>query len=179
MEAMPAAERDRWRTSLTQASAALPGVLAELVPGLTASLGTAAPVPDVDAADARHRLHRAAIQLVSVTSRYRTVVLAVDDLQWADRDSLLLLVELLAVAPRNVLVVGTHRTGEFDAEADFASATIVDLSLMSVTETEEMLAAAAGDGAELADVAAEFHHRTGATRCRFASSCTARNTTGP
>lgn len=161
MEAMPAAERDRWRASLTQASASLPGVLAELVPGLTASLGPATPVPDVDAADARHRLHRAAIQLVSVTARYRTVVLAVDDLQWADRDSLLLLEELLAVAPRNVLVVGTHRSGEFDAESGFASATIVDLSLMSITETEELLAAVAGEGAELAVVAAEFHHRTG------------------
>ncbi len=161
MEAMPAAERDRWRDSLTQASASLPGVLAELVPGLTASLGPATPVPDVDAADARHRLHRAAIQLVSVTARYRTVVVAVDDLQWADRDSLLLLTELLAVAPRNVLVVGAHRTAEFDAEAGFASAAIVDLSLMSVVETEELLAAVAGEGAELAVVAAEFHHRTG------------------
>lgn len=164
MEATGSAERDRWRASLTSASSSLPGILAELVPGLTESLGSAAPVPDVDASDARHRLHRAAIQLVSATVEYRTVVLAIDDLQWADRDSLLLLSELLAVAPRNVLVVGTHRTGEFDpATTGFASTTVLNLELAPLlrADVEDLLAGVGGDGDELAAVAAEFHHRTG------------------
>lgn len=164
MDATGPAERDRWRTGLTDASSSLPGVLVELVPGLTDVLGSAAPVPDVAAPDARHRLHRAVVQLVSATAHYRTVVLAVDDLQWADQDSLLLLSELLTVAPRNVLVVGTHRSGEFDSRtAGFAVGTVRSLELapMLRTHIEELLASVAGDGDELRAVAAEFDHRTG------------------
>jgi predicted ATPase/class 3 adenylate cyclase len=164
MEATGSAERDRWRSSLTSASSSLAGVLAELVPGVTESLGAGAPLPDVDASDARHRLHRAAIQLVSAAAEYRTVVLAIDDLQWADRDSLLLLSELLAVAPRNVLVVGTHRSGEFDPSATGFTSTMVralELAPLVQADVKDLLAGVAGDGDELTAVAAEFHHRTG------------------
>ncbi|TRW84960.1 AAA family ATPase [Mycolicibacterium sp. 018/SC-01/001] len=164
MEATAPPERDRWRSSLTDTSASLAGVLAELVPALTESLGSPAPPPDVDAADARHRLHRAAIQLVSATVQYRSVVLAVDDLQWADQDSLLLLAELLVVAPRKVLVLGTYRSDEFDsAAAGFASEEVTELELTSMTldNIADLLGAVAGTGDELAAVADEFHRRTG------------------
>ncbi len=164
MEATGSAERDRWRTNLVSASSSLSGVLAELVPGLTASLGVPTPVPDVDAADARHRLHRAVIQLLSATAAYRTVVLAIDDLQWADRDSLLLLSELLTVAPRNILVLGAHRFGEFDSDtAGFAKANVRTLELAPLMreDVEDLLADVAGKGTELTAVADEFHRRTG------------------
>lgn len=164
METTGSAERDRWRTSLVGASSSMVGVLAELVPGLTDALGIATPVPDVDAADARHRLHRAAIQLVSTTAAYRTVVLAIDDLQWADRDSLMLLSELLTVAPRNVLVLAAHRVGEFDpAKAGFATTNTLELALAPLTreDVEDLLAGLAGEKTELAAVAGEFHRRTG------------------
>ncbi len=164
MDATSPAERDRWRTTLTNASSSLPGVLAELVPGLTDLLGSAAPVPDVAAADARHRLHRAVVQLVSVTAQYRTVVLAVDDVQWADQDALLLLSETLAVAPRNVLVVGTYRSGDFDPRASgFATGSVHRLQLepIAVTDIENLLAGVAGTGDELSTVAVEFERRTG------------------
>jgi predicted ATPase/class 3 adenylate cyclase len=169
MDATGPAERDRWQTSLTDASSSLPGVLSELVPGLTELLGPGSPVPDVAAADARHRLHRAAIQLVSVTARYRTVVLAIDDLQWADRDSLLLLAELLAVAPRHLLVVGTHRSGEFDPEsAGFAAAMVHTLQLNPILQSdiEDLLAEVVG-GNDLSAVAAEFDRRTGGNPLRI------------
>ncbi|RZT14182.1 adenylate/guanylate cyclase [Mycobacterium sp. BK558] len=162
MDTTGPAERDRWHTTLTNASSSLPGVLAELVPELTDLLGSTAPVPDVAAADARHRLHRAVIQLVSATAQYRTVVLAVDDLQWADRDSLLLLSEMLAVAPRNVLVVGTYRSGEFDAAAaGFAASDTLELLPMPRADIEALLAGVAGAGDELNTVAVEFERRTG------------------
>ncbi|MDT5178222.1 MAG: hypothetical protein QOJ95_2420, partial [Mycobacterium sp.] len=164
MRATGPGERDRWRTSLASASSALNSVLAELVPSLTEFLGSVAPVPDVDASDARNRLHRAAIQLVAATAKYRTVVLAIDDLQWADRDSLLLVSELLAVAPRNVLVVAAHRSGEFDPDAtEFATKMVrhLELAPLSSADIEDLLADVAGEGDELAAVAAEFHHRTG------------------
>ena len=66
---------------------------------------------------------------MSITASYRPVVLAIDDLQWADRDSLLLLSELLTVSLRNVLVLGAHRAGEFDpSSAGLTSASLAHAS---------------------------------------------------
>ncbi len=164
MEATGPAERDRWRADLVSEMSALAGVLDQLVPDVAQVLDTAQPAADLDAADARRRLQRAAIRLISTTAAYRPVILAVDDLQWADRDSLLLLSELLTVSVRNVLVLGVHRAGEFDpASAGLASPTVVrvDLSPLSRDELEELLAGVCGQGVELGEVAAEFQHRTG------------------
>ena len=164
MDATGPAERDRWRADLVSEMSALSGTLAELVPDLVQVLGAAPDVADLDAADARRRLQRAAIRLVSTTASYRPVVLAIDDLQWADQDSLLLLSELLTVSIRNVLVLGAHRAGEFDpGSAGLTSESLrrIDLSPLSPEDLEELLGAVCGRGVELGDVAAEFHHRTG------------------
>lgn len=164
MEATGPAERDRWRASLVSETSSLAGVLGELVPGLAALLGEGSPVAELDAADSRRRLHRAAIRLLSDTASYRPVVLAIDDLQWAGRDSLRLLSELLSVAPRNVLVLGAYRAGEFQpGTAGLTSTTLrsIELHPLSVEDVEKLLVAVSGPGVELGDVAAEFHHRTG------------------
>jgi predicted ATPase/class 3 adenylate cyclase len=164
MEATGPAERDRWRADLVSEMSALAGTLAELVPGLGQVLGTTSDVADLDAADARRRLQRAVIRLVSTTASFRPVVLAIDDLQWADRDSLLLLSELLTMSVRNVLVLGAHRAGEFDPDsAGLTSESLhrIELSPLSPDDLEELLAAVCGRAVELGDVAAEFHHRTG------------------
>jgi predicted ATPase/class 3 adenylate cyclase len=164
MEATGPAERDRWRADLVREMSAVAGSLNDLVPELAQVLGPATPLVDLDAADARRRLQRAAIRLVSTAASYRPVVLAIDDLQWADRDSLLLLSELLAVSIRNVLVLGAHRAGEFDpSSAGLPSDRLrrIDLRPLSRDDLEELLAAVCGRAVELGDVAAEFHHRTG------------------
>jgi predicted ATPase/class 3 adenylate cyclase len=164
MEATAPAERDRWRASLRGGMSSVADILRELVPDLTGLLGEASQAPDLDAADTRRRLHRAVIRLLSDTASYRPVVLAIDDLQWADRDTLLLLSELLTVSLRNVLVVGAHRAGEFDlAAAGIAGANLrsVELAPLSREDVEELLAAACGRGVELGDVATEFQYRTG------------------
>jgi len=123
MEATGPAERDRWRTDLASEMSGFAGVLTDLVPELAPVLGESSDDADLDAADARRRLHRAAVRLVSTTAAYRPAVLAIDDLQWADRDTLLLLAELLTVSLRNVLVVGGYRTGEFDPGAGASNRT--------------------------------------------------------
>ncbi|MDT5358649.1 MAG: hypothetical protein QOC69_411, partial [Mycobacterium sp.] len=164
MEATGPAERAQWRAGLVSGASTLAGVLGELVPDLAQVLGEASHVGDLDAADARRRLHRAAIRLVSDTAQFRPVVLAIDDLQWADRDTLLLLSELLTVSLRNVLILGAHRAGEFDpAAAGLSSETFLSIELAPLThdDVEDLLAAVSGRGVELGDVAAEFQHRTG------------------
>ena len=147
MEATGPAERDRWRADLAQRNVRAGRRSGELVPGLTQVLGDTTDAPDLDAADARRRLHRAAIRLVSAAAAYRPVVLAIDDLQWADRDSLLLLSELLTVSLRNVLVLGAHRAGEFDPSAAgiaSASLTSIELEPLAREHVEELLAAVCG-----------------------------------
>lgn len=164
MEATGPAERDRWRADLVGEMSGFAGVLSPLVPELAAVLGESSADSDLDAADARRRLHRAAILLVSTTASYRPVVLAIDDLQWADRDTLLLLSELLTVSLRNVLVVGGHRAGEFDPDAGGIKTDnlhTIELQPLAPEDVEELLADVCGQSVELGDVAAEFHHRTG------------------
>jgi predicted ATPase/class 3 adenylate cyclase len=164
MEATGTAERDGWRAALVSEMSGFAGVLSELVPELALVLGESSDDADLDAADARRRLHRAAIRLLSATASYRPVVLAIDDLQWADRDTLLLLSELLTVSLRNVLVVGAHRAGEFDPGAaglKSESLNSIQLEPLAPEDVEELLADVCGQSVELGDVAAEFHHRTG------------------
>ncbi|MHA3023479.1 AAA family ATPase [Mycobacterium sp. BMJ-28] len=165
MESTPPAERDRWRSGLVGGGQSSALVLAELVPELTRFHvpDEAAEITVLHAADTRRRLHRAVIQLLSETAAFRPVVLTVDDLQWADSDSLMFLSELLTVSLRNVLVVGAHRAGEFDpGAAGLVSSAIehIDLQPLSRTDVEELLAGVSGRSVELEDVAAEFHHRT-------------------
>ncbi|OMB92203.1 cyclase [Mycobacterium colombiense] len=164
MEATGPAERDRWRAEVVSEMSGFAGVLSPLVPELAPVLGESSTDADLDAADARRRLHRAAIRLVSTTASYRPVVLAIDDLQWADRDTLLLLSELLTVSLRNVLVVGGHRAGEFDPAAggiESENLNTIELQPLAPEDVEELLADVCGQSVELGDVAAEFHHRTG------------------
>lgn len=163
MEATAPAERDRWRASLETGTSSIASVLRELVPDLARAVGNGSRAAELDAADARRRLHRAATRLVSATAAHRPVVLAIDDLQWADRDSLLLLSELLAVSLRNVLVVGAYRVGEFDPDTTgLASDTLrgIEVRPLSGADVEELLVAVSGRSVEMGDVAAEFHHRT-------------------
>ena len=164
MNSAGAAERDRWRADLTGGVSPPAGILEGLVPELADLPGSAARVPELDAAEARSRLHRAVIRVVAITGTYRPVVLAIDDLQWADADSLLLLSELLSVAPRNVLVLGAHRAGEFDPGSVNTAPDrlrILHLEPLAPADVEDLLAEVAGRGGELRDVASEFQHRTG------------------
>jgi predicted ATPase/class 3 adenylate cyclase len=163
MEATGAAERDRWHADIAEISG-LAGILGALVPNLAHALGEAPQVADLNAADARRRLHRAAIRLVSATASYRPVVFAIDDLQWADQDTLLLLSELMTMALRNVLILGMHRADEFDpASAGFNTSNLSTIAVgpLAREDVEELLAEVCGRGVELGDVAAEFQHRTG------------------
>ena len=90
------------------------------VPGTTIS---AAPDPETE----RLLLFEAVTGLVSATSTESPVLLVLDDLHWADRSSLLLLLHLLkADAPAALLVLATYRDTDLDRAHPLA-ATLADL----------------------------------------------------
>ena len=95
--------------------------LSRLVPAL------ASRIPDLPASKAtdtdteRFLLFAAAVGLLSGTSHHQPVVVVFDDLQWADKGSLLLLRHLAAADPAmRVLVLATYR----DSELPIASALV-------------------------------------------------------
>jgi predicted ATPase/class 3 adenylate cyclase len=164
MRSVAAGEREQWRDDLgRELTPSMSGVLAALVPHLGEVLDISTTTRIADAADGRHRLQRVVARLLRVTARYRPVVLAIDDLQWADQDSLVLLSELSATSTRNALFVGAYRAGEFDLATIDRSVTrpAIELGPLSATDVEALLSDVCGRAPELSSVAAEFHRRTG------------------
>ncbi len=72
-------------------------------------------IPDVSALEMRTRAFASVVELLSRVAAMQPLVLFVDDLQWADPDSLLLLRELLqpaSAAPMALTFIASIRTGE-------------------------------------------------------------------
>jgi predicted ATPase/DNA-binding CsgD family transcriptional regulator len=91
--------------------------LAHLVPEIRAALPDT-PLPEPLGADEeRLRLFDAVRQLLLAATRQDVLVLVLDDLHWADRDSILLLRHLARfVGQARLLVVGAYRDTELDLE---------------------------------------------------------------
>ena len=91
-----------------------PGDLDRLVPRL-GDLVPDLPPPLRDEPDAeRHRLFQAVESWLAVGGTERPRLLVVDDLQWADKPTLLLLRQLLLHRPPGLLILGTYRDTEVD-----------------------------------------------------------------
>jgi predicted ATPase len=92
------------------------GELAQAFPALAAVPAIAARVarlPAVDVKELRRRAWTALRQLLEVVGRERTVVMWIDDLQWADADSAGLLESLVKEARRvPLLIIASHRSAE-------------------------------------------------------------------
>ena len=87
------------------------GTLAWFVPELTAT----APAPMLEPRDERLRLHHAVGQLLARASVKAPLVLVIDDLHWADDDSLALLQSLaLQASAAPWVIVLAYREGEVD-----------------------------------------------------------------
>ena len=97
--------------------------LSRLVPAL------ASRVPDLPASKAtdtdteRFLLFAAVVGLLTMASHHQPVVVVLDDLQWADKASLLLLAHLAAAdAAMGVLVLGTYRDSELPSASTLVDA---------------------------------------------------------
>lgn len=94
--------------------------LARLVPALASRIPGLPPSKATDADTERYLLFAAVVGLLSTLSHSRPVVLVLDDLQWADEGSLLLLRHLAgAEQAMRVLILGTYRDRELSSSHPF------------------------------------------------------------
>ena len=84
-----------------------------MVPSLTSRIPDLPPTKATDGDTERFLLFAAVVGLLSVVATEQPVVLVLDDLQWADKGSLLLLRHLTcSEVPMRLLVLGTYRDSE-------------------------------------------------------------------
>ncbi|MFD7258999.1 BTAD domain-containing putative transcriptional regulator [Streptomyces sp. NPDC059874] len=121
-----------------------------------------------DAADGRFRLHRAVREWLARAARERPVALVLDDLHWADAETLALLTALADLPPGTaLLLVGAYRPEEVegrlgDALAGLARRSPARVALRGLPETAvaEVVRAVGGPGVDPETVAA-LADRTG------------------
>ena len=99
------------------------GELTRLLPELPALVGQLPAPVAADPDTERHRLHTAVADLLGAVSHRVPVVVVIEDLQWADTPSLLLLRHLARGAPAaRALLVGTFRDTEAEVPPALLSA---------------------------------------------------------
>jgi class 3 adenylate cyclase/tetratricopeptide (TPR) repeat protein len=87
--------------------------LARLVPELEARLGPGDALPREDTEGGRYRLFEAVASLLADVAAAHPVLVVLDDLQWADQATLLLLKHLAVVpTPASLLLLATYRDSE-------------------------------------------------------------------
>jgi tetratricopeptide (TPR) repeat protein len=129
-EVIDALSRRLARLPKEDALALLPsrvGALAQLFPALgrVPVVAQAAGAPDHDPHERRRSAFRALRELLRKVAATQTLVIAIDDLQWTDADSISLLTELLrAPDPPPLLLVATMRSSE-DASSPSAPPALV------------------------------------------------------
>jgi DNA-binding CsgD family transcriptional regulator len=103
------------------------GELARLLPDLPRHLPDLPAPFEGDPGSQRHRLHSAVLDLLVGVCRARPVLLVLDDVHWADTQTLRMLEHLArAAGDAPLLVVATYREDELDAAAGLA-ATMAEL----------------------------------------------------
>ena len=149
--------------------------LARLIPALASRIPDLPPSKATDADTERFLLFAAVVGLLTQASQDQPVVLVLDDLQWADKASLLLLRHIAASdQATRVLVIGTYRDTELSQGHPLLDAlaalrrlegvTRIDLAGLDDTGVVSFLEAAAGqtlddDGVGLAH--AVYHETDG------------------
>ncbi|WP_437522035.1 AAA family ATPase [Sorangium sp. So ce726] len=105
---------ERWRERLREAVGASGGLLTDMLPELALLLGPQPAVPELPPTEAQSRLLATLQRFVAACARKEhPVTLFLDDLQWADPGSLLLLEQLATLAgDAHLLLIGAYRDNE-------------------------------------------------------------------
>lgn len=132
------AELEVWRKTLLEAVGSCGQLVIDLVPELELILGTQAPPPNLAAEDEKSRFFLILRNFVGVFARSgHPLVLFLDDLQWIDAATLILLERLAIYDPiPNLLLVGAYRSNEAAVSPGIA-------------DTLERIAAATGERSEV------------------------------
>lgn len=94
--------------------------LSRLVPALASRIPDLPPSKATDSDTERFLLFAAVVGLLAAVSQHQVIVLALEDLQWADKASLLLLRHVIAAEqPMRVLVLGSFRDNELSRAHPF------------------------------------------------------------
>jgi class 3 adenylate cyclase/tetratricopeptide (TPR) repeat protein len=141
--------------------------LSRLVPAL------ASRIPDLPASKAtdtdteRFLLFAAVVGLLGATSHHQPIVVVLDDLQWADKGSLLLLAHLASADPAmRVLVLGTYRDSELSNASALLDALaslrrhdgVARIEMAGLDDTGVVALIEAGAGHRLDDAAVGLAH---------------------
>jgi class 3 adenylate cyclase/tetratricopeptide (TPR) repeat protein len=123
-------------------------VLARLLPELVERLGLPPPAREESESE-RFRLFAAVVQLLGALGSERPLLVVLDDLQWADPGTLLLLKHLARdPTPMPLLVLGTYRHSEVGADHALALA-LADIERDRVIERIELTGLGEDETAEL------------------------------
>ncbi|MFV8751965.1 protein kinase domain-containing protein [Nannocystaceae bacterium ST9] len=97
----------RWRERLSESLGAIAGVVVDMVPALALVLGESPPLALLEPHEARNRVQLAVARFLAVfcAEPGTSLVLVLEDLQWADQSSLDLLASLMLAARRSALLV--------------------------------------------------------------------------
>ncbi|WP_437902277.1 AAA family ATPase [Sorangium sp. So ce327] len=166
---------ERWRQRLREAVGPDGRLLADMLPELELLLGPQPPVPELPPAEAQSRLHATLQRVVAVCAqKEHPVALFLDDLQWADAGSLLLLEQLATYAgSEHLLVIGAYRDNEVGpahplrvtlAEARRRGAAVSELVLGPLSEAHVgalVAEAVHAPGEQVEPLARLVHEKTG------------------
>ncbi len=141
--------------------------LSRLVPALNSRIPDLPPSKATDSDTERFLLFAAVVGLLTMASEHQPVLLVLDDLQWADKGSLLLLRHLASADPTmRVLVLGTYRDSELstaDALVDALAALhrldgVTRIDLVGLDDTGVVALMEAGAGHRLDEGAVDLAH---------------------
>ena len=169
------AELDRWRHDLREALGDEGRLMTGVMPELQAIVGEQPTIEELPPAEAQARFQAVFRRFLAVFARERQpLVLFLDDLQWLDPATLLLLEHVATHDEvRNLLLVGAFRDDEVDdahplrkflKELHSADATVTELSLgpLDTQDTSRLVAGALRtDVAEVQELAGKVHAESG------------------
>ncbi len=127
-------------------------LLAQLVPGLRQKLRGMAQPPQVPADQLREHLFRATYEFLTACQGARPLLIVLDDLQWADDETVLLLRDLAErLGGNRMVILGTYWESDLDSARPFTTAASrllrrrraqrITLGRLSDRDVEKMVAA--------------------------------------
>ncbi len=113
-----AATFEYWQGCIQSSLGELGRAVADFIPSLETIIGEQPPVPVLGAQEAQNRFIYLFLKFIdAIAEADHPVVLFIDDLQWADASSLILLKALITTSTTpSLLIVGTYRNNEVDAD---------------------------------------------------------------